>query len=41
MKRKNLNLQFFKFIYAWSIILFHLSNYTELHWNGGYFGVDF
>ena len=41
MKKKNLNLQFFKFIYAWIIILFHLSNYTELHWNGGYFGVDF
>lgn len=41
MKKKNLNLQFFKFVYSWIIILFHLSNETALHWNGGYFGVDF
>lgn len=41
MNKRNADLDFFKFLYAWIIVLFHLTAKSQIHCVGGFYGVDF
>ena len=42
MKSKNNDIQLFKFLYCWIIVLYHLKNYTSgITCPGGSFGVEY
>lgn len=41
MKGKNLDIQFFKFLYSWIIVLYHLNPHTAVNCPGGSFGVEY
>lgn len=42
MRSKNNDIQLFKFLYSWIIVLFHLNNYAlSIECPGGYYGVEF
>jgi peptidoglycan/LPS O-acetylase OafA/YrhL len=38
---KNLDIHFFKFYYAWIIVLFHLGSSTAISCDGGFYAVEF
>lgn len=41
MKKQNLDIQFFKFIYSCVIVLYHLASNTAITCRGGYCGVEY
>ena len=41
MKSQNLDIQLFKFLYSWVIVLYHLASNTAIVCNGGYIGVEY
>ena len=41
MKSKNLDIQFFKFLYSCIIVIYHLAAHTSISCPGGYCGVEF
>ena len=41
MKQRNADIDLFKFLFSWLIVLFHLSSRTKIGCVGGFFGVDY
>lgn len=41
MKERNLDIQLFKFLYAWVIVIYHLASSTAITCEGGYCGVEY
>lgn len=41
MKRQNKDIQFFKFVYSWIIVLFHIASNTGISCRGGYYAVEY